>query len=346
MHSYFDFLLQNNEELVLSQMQALKILRRLIMKQSKILLISISVLAVLVLTGCGNDQPTAAANTDSPHTSAQDNVPAPESSHAHNVTIINTSHEGTEINPSALSIEAATLVGIQYIYDVFGESVAGMYVEMEFSDWDHITRTLWHGAVTDKYRNTLENRARINELNDEFMARLDAGENSEDVFEDMSDLFGAIGYNPARFYFFIDAITGERIDIWKTTAQMLTVNESMPLHEYIDQEWDSDWDTAFAVDIDPQKEDELGQIAREYAQRQFYNSTIADVHFEGAFASFIYKGGGFNRESYATFTAINDTGREARISIHVESRTVTSINTMSNDFIPFDESIMVERGER
>jgi len=310
------------------------------MKKLKIVFISIAALTMLVLVGCNNNQPSAAENPDAPDYPVQ----VPQILHAHNVAVINTSHEATTIPSGTLSIEDATGVGIQYIYDIFGENVTGMYVELSFTDWEHMTRTLWHGAVSANYRYTLENRVRLNELNDIFAARLEAGEYSQDIFDDMSHLFDVYGYSSAHFYFAIDAVTGERIDIWKTMpAQMQNVRESIPLHEYIEQEWDGDWDMAFSADIDPDELDELIQLAEEYAQKQFYNSTISNVHFGNASTSFVYIGGGFNREPFAHFTATNDTGRIAQISIHVVSRTVTSINTMSNDFIPIDDGM---RGER
>lgn len=311
------------------------------MKKSKVLFISIVVMAMLVLVGCGNNQVSNAENVNAPAHLAQD----PPILHAHNVKIINTTHEGTIIPAGTLSMEDATLVGIQYIYNIFGENVFGMYVELNYSDWEHMTRTIWHGAVSANYRYTMENRARLNELNDIFMTRLDAGEDSQDIFDDMSDLFNVYGYSPAQFYFAIDAVTGKRIDIWKTMpSQMQNIRESIPLHEYIEHEWDGDWEAAFAADIDPQELDGFSQLAKEYAQKQFNDSAITEVYFGNVFTSFVYNGGGFDREPFANFTVTDETGRKAQISIHVASRTVISINTMSNDFIPFDEDSM--RGER
>jgi len=316
------------------------------MKQSKILLISMSVLAMLLIAGCS--QPSSAENVRNADNPAQDNAQPSEVLHTHNAIIINTSHEGVEVDPTALSIEEAAQVGAQYILDIFGESIDGMYLELEFADWGHVTRTLWHGAVSVNNRNILENRARNNELNDIFVARLEAGEEAEDIMADMADMFRSYSYTQARFYFFIDAITGERIDIWQSIhVHPHHMDESIALHEYIAQEWGDDWEAAFAVDITQQEKDALSQIATEYAQRHFNNSTVISTDFENAFASFIYAGGGFNRDPSATFLATNNVGREARITIHLGSNTVTSINTMSNDFIPMDvEAFEGERGYR
>ena len=305
------------------------------MKQSKILLITAAVLALLVMAGCASNEPAPNPNPEATINPTQDSAQAPETPHALSATVVDINQEDAVIDPSAMDMEAAALVGIQYIYDVFGTNAGNMYIELEFANWEHVTRTLWIGAVADNYRNTQEQRARINELNDQFMARLEAGEDNEEIFEEMNDLFAAVRYTPALFYFIIDAITGERIDIWRTRqARIQAGNESIPLHEYIEQEWDGDWDAAFApANIDPQTEDELGQMAKAYAQRHFGPQAIEGISYEGAFTSFIYSGGGYDREIYAAFTVTNDAGREARVSIHVESRTVISVNTMSNDFV-------------
>jgi len=306
------------------------------MKKAKILLISAMALAMLLMTGCGDNGSNLTQGDET-----LDALP-------NNVTIINTTQEGIEADPMALSTEEAAAIGSKYISDIFGESMDGMYVELEFTDWEHVTRTMWHGAVSQGNRNTLALRARHDELNEEIMARHEAGEDFDDIFADMSDIFRNYTYTPARIYFIIDAITGERIDIWQTMpAHMPTVDQSIELHEYIEQEWNSDWTAAFEVDIPAPEIDALGLIAREYAQRHFSDSAIASMDFESAFVSFIYTGGGFKRDPSASFLVINDAGREARVSIHVESRTVTSINTMTNDFVPFDiEDFEGERIER
>jgi len=326
------------------------------MKQSKILLISMAVLAMLIMGGCsgGNSaqeltnnetdisQPSPTENADNSDNAVQDNavqdnLQPPAALNAHNVTIFNTSLENTGISPMTLSLEDAAQIGIQYIMDIFGENVDGMYMDLEFSNWDHIARTLWHGAVSENNRNTLENRARNNELSDIFMARYEAGEDPEDIMADMSDMFLNNSYVPAQFYFFIDANTGERIDIWRSTqVHNHAMDESIALHDYIEQEWGDDWEAAFAVDVDPQEKEMLRHMAMEYAQRHFNNSVIARVDFESASTSFIYAGGRFNRDPFVTFLATNDAGREARVAIHLRSHTVTSITSMGNDFIPMD----------
>lgn len=309
------------------------------MKQSKILFILMAALALLFAAGCSNDPvqiaPPPAGNTSAPATPAQQV--------AGNLTIIDITHEYTEMHPRAMSMDVAAQVAAQYILDVFGENISGMFVELEFTNWSHMTRTLWHGAVSVSGRNTLEHRARNMELNEVTTARIEAGEDWDDIMADMADMFPT--YIPARFYFYIDGVTGERVDIWITLPEHIqTMNESIPLHEYIEQEWGGDWTTAFDVDLSPPEIDALNPIVLAYAQRHFNDSTITGMEFESAFMAFIYSGGGFDRDPSAVFVGTSDAGRVARVTIHIASRTVTSINTMSNDFIPMDFDHM--EGER
>jgi len=318
------------------------------MKKSKILLTTMAVLGVLVMAGCGGNgsnqaqdppprEPDTAARQVQDNTQVQDFAHDRGVVHAHNVSIINTTHDSVAIDPMALPIEEAARVGLEYVREIFGHNTDGMYVELEFSDWDHMTRTLWQGTVSANNRNTLANRAGITELNAIFSARLEAGEDSEDIFADMADMFLAYNYVPGRFTFFIDGITGQRIDIWQTTTVHTRLeDESIPLHEFIEQEWGGDWTAAFEIEIDPQVKEELGLVAMMYAQLHFNTSAVVDIRFEVTSVSFIYNGGGFDRDPSAIFVATDDTGREAHLNINIATRTLLGINTMVNDFIPMD----------
>jgi len=322
------------------------------MKQSKILLVLMAVLTMLIIVGCSNNNSAIDLTSNEANTPPVGGDAGVSDNNAqisaNNLTLIDVSHEGVTIHSRALSMDEAAQAGAQYIFDIFGARIDGMYVELEFADWPHMTRALWHGSVSTNYRNTLANRAQSEALNEEFAARFEAGEDSEDIMEDLSERFRDISYTPGLFYFFIDAITGERIDIWKTTQiHHPMTDESIPLHEYIEQNWDGDWEAAFEADIDPQIKDTLSQMAMEYAQRQFVNSTIVSTDDYDVFMSFIYIGGGFKRDPSAIFQFTDNTGREARVTIHVESQTVTAVSTMSNDFIEMDlEDMESERTRR
>ena len=323
-------------------------------RTKKAILATVATIAAIGLfAGCSNDEPAQTManterntyqsarvdNTNPPGGAAPEENRPPDTVHADGMTITNTSFEGVEVNPLALSMEEAARIGAQYILDIFGESIDGMYVELEFSAWEHMTRPLWNGAVSTNNRNTLGQRAWLNELNEKFMARYNAGESMEDIQADMMDLFLEHTYTPARFYFAIDAITGKRINMWKPAQETLNqpVAEPMAMEEYIEREWGGDWTAAFEAEITPQEEEELSQRALIYAQGHFNTTAVVSVEFSNANASLSYAGNGnFNRESFATFIAIDETGREATISIGVRNRALNSISTGHNDFIPME----------
>ena len=105
----------------------------------------------------------------------------------------------------------------------------------------------------------------------------------------------------------------------------------------MEREWGDDWGSAFDVAVTQQDIDNFTQVARDYAQRHFNTTAVVSVEYSSSFASFVYVGGGdFNREASLVFEAVDETGRVANITIHRESQTVTSVSTMSNDFIPLD----------
>jgi len=330
------------------------------MKQSRIrkyLITAVGTMAALALfSGCGNETTThttidnvnntytastgandgANTNTNANTTQTQEPFQAPDDLPNPNVSVLNISHEDVAVDPRAMSIEDAARVGAQYIMDVFGVDIDGMYIEFDFSDWDSNTRILWHGAVSVSNRNTLQHRVRTNELNDEFMARLEAGEDGEDIREEMTGLFEQYSYVHANFYFVIDAISGQRIDLWRP-FNIQTNHEATAFHYYVEDEWAGDWSSAFDIEVTQQDIDNLTQMAREYAQRHFNSTAVVSVEYSSSFATFIYVGdGSFRREASLVFGVTDETGRLATITIHRESQTVTNISTMSNDFIPMD----------
>ncbi|MCL2361271.1 MAG: hypothetical protein FWC73_05610 [Defluviitaleaceae bacterium] len=321
-------------------------------KPKKYLMTAIAIVASIgLLSGCNSEdntyQPASNENVrtqDSPTGEApvREEHPTHNPVQAQNLNLINTTFDGTQISSSALSKEEAAQVGARYIMDIFGESIDGMYVELEFSDWEHLNRSLWSGAVSFSRRNTLEQRARLNELNDEFMARYNAGEDPDDINADLMDSFLEQRYTLAHFYFTIDAITGKRIDIRQTTPTTLMIMENQPsdhtvMDEYIEREWGGDWGAAFEANVTPQEIEELSPMALAYAQKHFHTTTVVDVAFESAFATLIYVGNSnFDRVVSASFLAIDETGREAIIAFEMPSRVLTSLSTFNNDFIPIE----------
>jgi len=309
----------------------------------KILLTIIILVALIGLFGgCNNNendiyQPASIEHVDASGSFDQDGYTDYNTNH--NITIINTSFDEVVINPSALSLEEAANIGARYILDIFGESIDGMYMDLEFSDWDHMTRAMWSGAVTVNNRNTLDSRNELNELNQQLMDRNNAGEDIEDIFDDMAELFANHTYVLARFYFHIDAITGKRIDIRQTTPEMLNqpVAEPNALENFIEREWDGDWSAAFEADIDPHEIEEFNQLALLYAQKHFIETTVTDIEFSDVHATFLYIGGGnYDQGVSVSFSATDETGRVAFVTFDKTSRVLVSISTISNDFIPIE----------
>ena len=72
-------------------------------------------------------------------------VAAPADFQAPNLNVISSSsnnvHANNTISAAAMSMENAAQIGAQYIWDVFGESIDGMYVEMMFANWPSQSRT-------------------------------------------------------------------------------------------------------------------------------------------------------------------------------------------------------------
>ena len=268
--------------------------------------------------------------------------PVPEETETLNINLTNVTVEETEIPSTALSMEEAAGIGAQYIMDIFGEDIDGMYIEFEFSDWDHMTRSMWFGVVSGVYRNSTQRNLRIRELRDEFATRSAASEYSiwiDDTY--WYEIMNAYPYIHGYFYFMIDAITGERIDIWRPSAtnRGWTREESDVITEYIEREWQNNWDDLFNRETDPAIIEEFSPIALDYAGRHFINSTVVDVEFNGAMISLVVDDNNavVHLMSLA-FLVTDDTGRVAGVIITQDDHMVTSISTSRNDIVPWDES--------
>lgn len=260
----------------------------------------------------------------------------PEGFQPPTVNIINTTVGDCEVPPLALSLEEAAQIGAQYIWDMFGESIDGMYVELSFANWDHLTRAIWQGAVSTHDRDTLARNKYHNTLHEEMMTRTDAGEDPMELRRDIETRAQAMRYEQADFYFTIDAVTGMRIDVFKNSVVMrgMTMHESEAINEYIQRNWGHDrdnWHDAFTPDISRQEQEALVQVAKEYAQRHFNNTTVVNAEFGGAFVNFVYIDGVITREISVNFRVTDDTGRDAYVAMH--QGTVVSISTLRNDMV-------------
>ena len=235
-----------------------------------------------------------------------------------------TDHNFHTIPISAMPMETAAQIGAEYIWDVFGVSIDGMYVTMFYSAWQGHAREHWHGQV--------------------FLTRADAMSTER--------------FNPV-FWFAIDSETGKRIDIsyssqtsnqphdddairvWRMSDELIA------LHEMGDAE---------IMHYFGMSQEELEQYERRalrYAKRHFNESTVADI----ALGTTVI---GANGEAISlpgvrlgpwidengelttlimgfTFAVTDDTGREAEIMINTENSMfggTVHIFTQQNDRIP------------
>ena len=257
-----------------------------------------------------------------------------------------------EVDPLALSAEEAAAIGAQYIYDIFGVSIDGMYVEVAYTHWPTISRKQWHGNVSRTYRNTLEQTAATRRRAAEFQTRYAAGESLESIDayfeEEFQEMFAS--YEVAMFTFIIDAITGERIDIWynspdvqrpmwivydENCEEMQRMMENARIiREYVENTWNNDWELAFAAELNEDETTELYRMAWHYGQRQFNLTTVTEVEFLSAGYNIeVDNNGNIVRNPGSASLGITDeTGRIAIMSVCLESFGITAIHSSRNDF--------------
>ena len=291
--------------------------------------------------------------------------PVPEEYQTRNMTVIDTTQLNCdtwqmglyEIDPLALSPDEAAAIGAQYIYDIFGVCINGMYVDMEFTSWWGFGRLHWRGDVTSTNRNTLEQRAQMQRLNAEFMARYEAGESRESLAR-YFDMTFRVDFTMPEFSFTVDAITGERIDIWYNSPfatrpvwipgdgsfeESRMYEEQRILREYIKIEWSDDWQAAFSSALSHQELAVLYEIAWHYGQRQFNNTAVDYVEFSGAHNNLAVDANDniVRTAGSAVFEITDETGRIAMLVICLDSLSVTSINSSRHDFRTEE---LIERG--
>ena len=288
-------------------------------------------------------------------------VPEPLNLTVINITMINTPESpywGVDrIDPLALSPEAAAAIGAQYIYDVFGVCIDGMYVDMEYSNWSHMTRSQWSGTVSGHNRDTLAQRAEMQKqmaeinaralvLNEEFEARVEAGEDPDEIryiFDELNSMAVFHAFDPGDFFFAIDAITGERIDIQRQANAFIRAPEfldheeamarSLILRDYIETNFDGCWETAMTVNLTPQEIAALQQEVERLAPIQFVNTAVTSIEFNGAFNT-IFLDDDLNINTghgSASFYVTDETGRVAMVSILLDSMEVILITSSRND---------------
>ena len=244
---------------------------------------------------------------------------------APNITIMPVRDHNYHIIPgTVMSMEEAAQVGAEYIWDVFGRNIDGMYVSMFYSAWLGHGREHWHGQVF---------------MTGEAMRSNDS-------------------FNPI-FMFAIDSTTGKRIDISYTFQRGEQFSRDI---ESAVMEWRLSDDMIVFREMDDNQLmvhfdfsmymlEEYRQRALEYAQRHFNDSTVMNImlgrvlndaagnlmFIPGLNPSFAFDEDGnvYTTIGSITFTVTDHTGREAEIMMSTEESLFQSVHifTQHNDRI-------------
>ena len=254
-----------------------------------------------------------------------------------NMTVYLDPEQHYEKSDKTISHEEAAELGAQYIWEVFGESADGMFVEMCYTAFPFCTRTYWSGAV--------------------------AG--SKD----------ALSQHAALYRFKLDAITGERIGVSKDIPLPITIEQNpsagadvqdtpggarviapdsgIMASGQIQVQFDSSLDKildapeqykvalkdmpGISSEI-PGDIDEFASLAAEYAQKHFNKTSVSETVFKAASILPVAVDRDkhtvtFEEKTYL-FTVTDETGREAEVVIASSTGQLLSIDTMNNDIVP------------
>jgi len=236
---------------------------------------------------------------------------------------INNVHANNTVTASAMSMEEAAQIGAQYIWDVFGESIDGMYVEIMFAAWPSQSRTYWMGVVFPSNPDSMETT--------DLQSRLHRAHNE-------------------LYRFAIDAVTGLRVDISPGFGfiPQPSYEERQALSEWrMSGErlaWHIAWEEMSTAEhmsylgLSQQDIQPYLQAAREFARRHFNNSALVyETESFGVFHNICRSDDGPASFGGISFSISDDTGREAIIMVDAETRSLRSglgIRTQDNDFIP------------
>jgi len=192
-------------------------------------------------------------DTDAKNLTTQSNRPgfAPA-----NFTVEEADWQTDDVPACAMTAEEAARIAEQYIWDVFGKSIEGMYVTMSYSDcWLRPSKGRWTGSVSLTPQDMEAYHAYV-------------------ICSSLIDI---------KFTFTIDSITGERLEISYHPLGSPPVNithDTQPLWEspkgLAIQAMD-DNELADFVGIAPEQLEIYIQEAYELAQAHFANTTVKNV---------------------------------------------------------------------
>ncbi|MCL2827605.1 MAG: hypothetical protein FWD99_02595 [Oscillospiraceae bacterium] len=235
-----------------------------------------------------------------------------------------------------MSMEEAARLGALYIWDVFGERIDGMIIEMtygwapaeELEGWaqDHAQ---WAGLVS------LFDEDRLRFMQKEPWEWDALREADPDLFDESMEILWA----GRQFYFSIDAITGNRLAINRPhmfhmeraddPSQTVTREEAGEANNLWHRVRMAGEPDPFPLDL---TEEELAlylQLAHTYAQRHFLFVPVADVVFESAWPA------EFDRDETGeiiaidfllSFAASDETGRTISLSIFRNEQRLNGLN--------------------
>ncbi len=238
-----------------------------------------------------------------------------------------------------MSPEEAAEIGAQYIWDVFGESIDGKLVQMEYNGYAGNVRQQWTGYVGD-------DRAAM-----------------EKVIQE--------GTPPYKFLFMLDAVTGMRIEIsqneglmgmeaktaewemWDEVKKETPANldeYAAVVRKYAEKHFNATEvesvtfnhaDIVFTHDgrgsmngnrvLTPEQQAEL-DVYNE--QANLIKRQLLQERQEGLEGQIQKKPAISYYDKALHFNATDSTGREARIIIAMESKELLSLTTFHNDLLP------------
>lgn len=277
-----------------------------------VLFIGANTFAFATATNKTESLPPAAATVGIP----QKSVP-PEDYRQPELTVYMSSEQHFDVGANAIFPEEAAELGALYIWDMFGESIDGMAVEMYYSAWPSHTKAYWHGTVAAS----------------------------------KTDLDTAMpnNYNPL-YRFTICSISGERIDISdyrKTDFGNDFGNDRVLYKDIPDALRAISDDESVRTDAmrkpsdihSPELLEECAKAAADFAAKHFVNTEVTSVELKDEPSVTFESDKNGNTiiapDRRLRFTVTDSTGREADIAIIVaEIKKLSYIITQHNDIVP------------
>ncbi|MCL2057680.1 MAG: hypothetical protein FWH01_01290 [Oscillospiraceae bacterium] len=248
-------------------------------------------------------EPTAVASTQ--------NIPQAEYIKP-NMNVYHKQNEWYTPGANALSYEEAAEIGAHFIWAMFGDSIDGKTVQMNYSSWPSHSRAYWFGNVAD----------------------------SKDTMDPKDTQNYEILYN-----FMICAVSGEWIDIWNHQVQ--TKDDDIQARAVFSELSALSPDEAEEIQRQryayppPENYEEYMQTAMNYAAMYFNNAGADAVSIEmWEYSSYGRYGLDENGDiiivpaKYLVYTVTGSAGRTAEVQINAETMELVLIETQNNDIIP------------